>query len=33
MDTVQQTIWEQFLDVFGYKVATIEESDGILPAT
>jgi len=33
LDTVQQTICKQFLDVFGYKGAYIEESDGILPAT
>jgi lipoate-protein ligase B len=33
LDTVQQTISNQFLDVFGYEGAYIEDSDGILPAT
>ena len=33
LDTVQQTICKQFLDVFGYEGIDIEESDGILPAT
>ena len=33
LDTVQQTICNEFLDVFGYKGTYIEHSDGILPAT
>lgn len=33
LDTVQQTICNEFMDVFGYKGTYIEHSDGILPAT
>ncbi len=33
LDAVQQTICNQFLDVFGFEGTYIEDSDGILPAT